>query len=525
MSETISPNSTIAQYTIVSKMGEDGMGEVWRARDSKPGRDVAIKVLPAALSADKDRLARFEQEAQAAGGLNHPNILVIYHIGTHDRAPYIVSELLEGEELRERLNNGSIPLRRIIDFAQQIVSGLCAAHEKGIVHRDLKPENLFVTKLNRWARQLTLMKWFKPFALLLLASSSLAQSVAPKSAAKLPTQKRFEIRVNSFLDLYFYVYKLASSDQKLPSIDGLAQAIEAARQVPMNQPLIDLRLFSCRNAADAERAFSEFSESFTTRQGTVIPLRQRAVQLARSMAKIERPFMDTIWPQHKRSIEAAQARISQTLEPKQEECFTYLTSHLGMETANYTVPVYLVAEMPAFPSALTATGKETNHGVCVLNTMASQGSGLFSALLHEAIHALDAETSGSGNVLIEFQNLLLKARFDKNDFVFRNAPHFLVFIQSVETVRRFLDSSYQPYDQGVFVRPGLVPLVSVEKPVWIDYLDGKLSRVEALTMMVDAFVKARKEEAPAKAPLQGSGLAAQRSVKFNRFRASLMAGS
>src|SRR5215510_12045595 len=100
MSETISPNATIAQYTIVSKIGEGGMGEVWRARDPKLGRDLAIKVLPASLSSDKDRLARFEQEAQAVGALNHPNILVIYHIGSHDGAPFIVSELLEGEELR-----------------------------------------------------------------------------------------------------------------------------------------------------------------------------------------------------------------------------------------------------------------------------------------------------------------------------------------------------------------------------------------------------------------------------------------
>src|SRR5258708_2490812 len=142
-------NQTISHYKIVSKIGEGGMGEVWRARDTKLGRDVAIKILPAAFSADKDRLARFEQEAQAAGALNHPNILVIYHIGTHDGAPYIVSELLEGQELRDRLNNGSIPLRRVIDFAQQIVSGLSAAHEKGIVHRDLKPENLFITNDDR----------------------------------------------------------------------------------------------------------------------------------------------------------------------------------------------------------------------------------------------------------------------------------------------------------------------------------------------------------------------------------------
>src|SRR6202165_1699687 len=131
-------NQTISQYKVLSLLGEGGMGEVYRARDTKLGRDVAIKVLPAAFSADAERLRRFEQEAQAAGALNHPNILVIFHIGTHEGAPYIVSELLEGEELRDRLNQGQLPLRKVIDYAQQIVSGLAAAHEKGIVHRDLK---------------------------------------------------------------------------------------------------------------------------------------------------------------------------------------------------------------------------------------------------------------------------------------------------------------------------------------------------------------------------------------------------
>ncbi len=149
MSETISPNTTIAQYTIVSKIGEGGMGEVWRAHDPKLGRDVAIKFLPGALSGDKDRLKRFEQEAQAAGALNHPNILVIHHIDTHDGAPYIVSELLEGETLRERLAGGALAQRKAIDYALQIAKGLAAAHDKSIVHRDLKPENIFVTEDGR----------------------------------------------------------------------------------------------------------------------------------------------------------------------------------------------------------------------------------------------------------------------------------------------------------------------------------------------------------------------------------------
>jgi hypothetical protein len=136
----VNPGTRLGRYEIRAKLGEGGMGEVYRAFDAKMNREVAIKVLSSELSHNKDRLARFEQEAQAAGALNHPNILVIHHIDTHDGAPYIVSELLEGEELCEHLDNGRLALRKTIDYAQQIVSALSAAHGKGIVHRDLKPE-------------------------------------------------------------------------------------------------------------------------------------------------------------------------------------------------------------------------------------------------------------------------------------------------------------------------------------------------------------------------------------------------
>jgi hypothetical protein len=125
------------------------MGEVYRAFDPKIGRDVAIKILPTDFSADNERVARFEREAQAAGALNHPNILAIHDVDTQDGMLYVVSELLEGEELRVRLNEGSIPVRKVTEYAQHIVSGLSAAHAKGIVHRDLKPENLFITKDDR----------------------------------------------------------------------------------------------------------------------------------------------------------------------------------------------------------------------------------------------------------------------------------------------------------------------------------------------------------------------------------------
>jgi serine/threonine protein kinase len=141
----IEAGTKLGRYEIRSKIGEGGMGEVYLARDPKIGRDVAIKVLPASLSRNKERLARFEQEAQAAGSLNHPNILAIYDVQTEDGAPYVVSELLAGETLRDVIGGIALPVRKALGFGLQIAQGLAAAHEKGIIHRDLKPENLFVT--------------------------------------------------------------------------------------------------------------------------------------------------------------------------------------------------------------------------------------------------------------------------------------------------------------------------------------------------------------------------------------------
>ncbi|HTO75322.1 MAG TPA: serine/threonine-protein kinase, partial [Thermoanaerobaculia bacterium] len=148
---TLSAGAKLGPYEIAAPLGAGGMGEVYRAKDPRLGRDVAIKVLPASLSQDADRLKRFEQEARAAGVLNHPNITAVYDLGTNasDGAPYIVTELLEGETLRSRLSGGALPVRKATDYAIQIAKGLAAAHEKGIVHRDLKPENLFVTKDGR----------------------------------------------------------------------------------------------------------------------------------------------------------------------------------------------------------------------------------------------------------------------------------------------------------------------------------------------------------------------------------------
>src|SRR5215470_16657733 len=143
---SLAAGSRVGPYEIVSSLGAGGMGEVYRARDTRLAREAAVKVLPGELAGDAERLGRFEREARSASALNHPNIITIYEVGSADSVSYIAMELVEGRTLREILASGPMPVRRLLPVAAQIADGLAKAHEAGIVHRDLKPENVMVNK-------------------------------------------------------------------------------------------------------------------------------------------------------------------------------------------------------------------------------------------------------------------------------------------------------------------------------------------------------------------------------------------
>src|ERR1017187_6844065 len=145
----LTPGTRIGPYQIVSFIGAGGMGAVYRARDTRLNRDVALKIMNDTFGGDTERVRRFQQEAQSASAMNDPNILVVYDVGVHEQAPYLVSELLEGDTLRGRLRNGSLPTWKAVDYARQMALGLAAAHSRGITHRDVKPENIFVTNAGR----------------------------------------------------------------------------------------------------------------------------------------------------------------------------------------------------------------------------------------------------------------------------------------------------------------------------------------------------------------------------------------
>ncbi|MBD3872008.1 MAG: serine/threonine protein kinase [Acidobacteria bacterium] len=149
MNMALSRGDSLGRYQVLGPLGAGGMGEVYRARDTELEREVAVKVLPTSVATNPDRLERFQREARAVAALSHPNILEIFDVGTHDGIQYAVTELLEGQTLRERLPSKGIPWQKAAEFGVGIADGLAAAHGKGIVHRDLKPENIFVTSDGR----------------------------------------------------------------------------------------------------------------------------------------------------------------------------------------------------------------------------------------------------------------------------------------------------------------------------------------------------------------------------------------
>jgi eukaryotic-like serine/threonine-protein kinase len=186
------PGERVGPYEVLSPLGAGGMGEVWRAHDCRLGRDVAIKVLPESFAADEDRLRRFEHEARATAALNHPGIVAVYDIGTHDGAPYIVTELLEGQTLRTVLLAGPMPASRVVVLAVQLAEALAAAHEKGIVHRDLKPENVIVTPDGR-------------AKILDFGLAKLARSVGPLSPAAEPGRTPAATQVGTVVGTVAYM--------------------------------------------------------------------------------------------------------------------------------------------------------------------------------------------------------------------------------------------------------------------------------------------------------------------------------
>ncbi len=307
--------------------------------------------------------------------------------------------------------------------------------------------------------------------------------------------KRLDIRVEPFADLFFSVLKLSFGSGTMPELEGLDEAAAAAR--PLRGVVSGIRTFGriavpaifSANAAELEKDFAQLPETIETANGETVQLREKAVALAKALARIEADFRKKVWPQHKAEIDKAALQIAQRLTPKASECFAYISKSLGMSEAAGTVPLYLVYQAPR-PEGFTFRQRD-GSGVCLMSVTANTGTQLFEIALHESIHALDVESAGERNALVEIRNRLMKAGFKPDDPDLRNVPHTLMFIQAAETIRRIIDPAHKHYGEvsGYYER---VPLPSkIELPVWIAYLDGKITRDEAVTQIVEGFLKAR----------------------------------
>ncbi len=308
--------------------------------------------------------------------------------------------------------------------------------------------------------------------------------------------KRLDVRIEPFPDLFFSVLKLSFGSGTMPELEGLTEAVEAAR--PLRGVVAGIRTFGriavpaiySANAEELEKDFAQLPETIQTANGEAVQLREKAVALAKALARIETDFRKRVWPQHKAEIDKAASQIAQRLTPKARECFAYISKSLGMSEATGTVPLYLVYQAPR-PEGFTFRQRD-GKGVCMMSVTANTGTQLFEIALHESIHALDVESAGEKNALVEIRNRLMKAGLKSDDPDMRNVPHTLMFIQAAETIRRIIDPLHKHYGEvrGYYER---VPIPSkIELPIWIAYLDGKITRDEAVTQIVEGFLKARK---------------------------------
>ncbi len=311
---TLASGTRLSQYEILSPLGAGSMGEVYRARDSRLERDVAIKILPHFVASDSQRLHRFEVEAKAAAALNHPNILAIYQMGTYAGVPYLVSELLEGKTLGETVRRGPLPLAKVIDYGIQLARGLAAAHQKGIVHRDLKPDNVFVTKEGRIKiLDFGLAKVIQPKdSVVALAPTMTMQGVAMGTVGYMSPEQVRGLSTDHRTDIFAYgaiLYEMAMGKRTFerPTSADTMSAILNEQPAPISElaPEMPVALqrvvFRClekdadlrfQSASDLAFALEELSSSATSPPAASHPIKKDlqtrpAQQLGRDSQKQE----------------------------------------------------------------------------------------------------------------------------------------------------------------------------------------------------------------------------------------------
>ncbi len=336
---------------------------------------------------------------------------------------------------------------------------------------------------------------------LLFCAPVFSQHLTVESNPIAKPSRRLDVRVNHLTALSNLIRKYSTSTDELPKdLDSFAQTVNLARQVSKefggwNSPAwsaIEIAFSKLDSTSAAFKVAGELPESITSRRGTKIPLRDGARRYADALMQVEGFYLKNIWPEHRAIIQEAEKYITQKFAPKEKEVFAYFTANLGIEDVQSQVPVFLVPAAP-WPGGFTLW--HSDERIIVISVEDHKGSTLLETLLHEAIHALDVESKGKNNVLVEVHNRLLKAGLTDQDQAVRHGPHWLVFIQAGETVRRFLDISHQHYGQELYIRLQRMSRSDV-LAIWTAFLDGKLSRTDAVNEIVAGFLKAHAEGAP-----------------------------
>lgn len=330
--------------------------------------------------------------------------------------------------------------------------------------------------------------------LFILASSASSMPQAkPEIAPRVRT--RIDYRARPFVDLHFWVRTLASRTDALPELPGLQSAVDTARaldadfKTPLAWDIVEGAVGSFASAREAVEGFKRLPEDFSPSGGKRIELRKRTVQLAEALAALEPAFLEKIWPEHQRAIEAANATFGELLTPKESVALEFLTKNLGFTDDGQRLPVYLVFQAPP-PGAITHRD-EKERGVCFVGVDGLSGSLLVETLLHELTHAFDVNDKGE-SVLALLRKQLEAHGITRRDRAWRDVPHTLMFVQAGETVRRVLAPAHVHYGESQGYYKKVAAIAELELPIWKAHLDGQKTREQALEEIVAGAVTPKK---------------------------------
>jgi hypothetical protein len=298
--------------------------------------------------------------------------------------------------------------------------------------------------------------------------------------------------------MYYFVRAHAGGPDEPPDLEGLEEAMDAARILgrelgnALLWGIFEGILARCRDAEQLLSTFVALPDSLVLRSGKVITVREQAVRFAETLKTLEPAFQNEVWPQHLEILDEARARVAETLLPKENECFDYITTHLELGDLDVEVPVYLVVDSP-YPHGFTHRIRG-GPAVCFIGVTGFGGSQLFEVILHEATHALDVAGGGEGTVFADLEQRLAASGMKRRERPFRDIPHTIIFIHSAETVRRILDPTHQHYGEVGGYYDKVPDIAAIELSLWISYLDGFITRGEALGGIVGEFIAGRGDE-------------------------------